>query len=91
MARCAIRRPRSRGWWRVRPETGETLELDVRRLEPPEPLERILDTLADMPRDARLRVVHRREPFPLYDLLRRLGYQWRTEGADEYFEILIWS
>lgn len=65
--------------------------LDVRRLAPPEPLEQVLDALADMPRTERLWVLHRREPFPLYDLLRRMGYGWRTEGADERFEILIWA
>lgn len=70
---------------------AETRELDVRQLEPPQPLERILDALADMPADARLRVLHRREPFPLYDLLRRMGYGWSTQGTDERFEILIWS
>ncbi len=64
--------------------------LDVRRLEPPEPLERILDALADLPAGESLRVLHRREPFPLYDLLRRMGYDWRTQGQDDRFEILIW-
>ncbi|NEX23250.1 DUF2249 domain-containing protein [Thiorhodococcus mannitoliphagus] len=65
--------------------------LDVRRLALPEPLEQVLDALADLPRTERLWVLHRREPFPLYDLLRRMGYGWRTEGADERFEILIWA
>ena len=64
--------------------------LDVRRLAPPEPLERILDALADLPRGERIRVLHRREPFPLYDLLRRMGYGWQTRGTDECVEILIW-
>lgn len=64
--------------------------LDVRKLAPPEPLERILDALTDMPRTERLWVLHRREPFPLYDLLRRMGYSWRTLGAEERFEMLIW-
>lgn len=64
--------------------------LDVRRLPPPEPLELILDTLTDMPKDERLWVVHGREPFPLYDLLRRLGYDWQTRGSEACFKILIW-
>ncbi|WP_132977315.1 DUF2249 domain-containing protein [Thiobaca trueperi] len=64
--------------------------LDVRRLEPPEPLERILDALADLPAGEPLCVLHRREPFPLYDLLKRMGYDWRTQGQDDRFEILIW-
>jgi TusA-related sulfurtransferase len=65
--------------------------LDVRALEPPEPLERVLDALADMPADHRLRVVLGREPYPLYGLLRRMGYCWRTEAHDGRYEILIWS
>ena len=64
--------------------------LDVRRLAPPEPMERILDALADLPADGRLWVLHRREPFPLYDLLGRMGYGWRTMGQEEPVEILIW-
>jgi uncharacterized protein (DUF2249 family) len=59
-------------------------------MEPPEPLERILDALADLPPGDRLSVIHRREPFPLYDLLRRLGYGWHTQGEDGRFTILIW-
>ena len=65
--------------------------LDVRRLAPPEPMERILDALADLPTGGRVRVLHRREPFPLYDLLRRMGYGWRTQGAEDRFEMLIWA
>jgi uncharacterized protein (DUF2249 family) len=65
--------------------------LDVRRLEPPEPMERILDALTDLPRGGRLWVLHRREPFPLYDLLRHLGYGWQTRSQEERVEMLIWA
>jgi uncharacterized protein (DUF2249 family) len=65
--------------------------LDVRALAPPEPLERVLDALADLPAGGRIWVLHRREPFPLYDLLRTMGYSWRTRGGDDRFEILIWD
>ena len=65
--------------------------LDVSTLEPPGPMEQILDALADLPPSESLCVLHRREPFPLYDLLRRMGYQWRTQGEDGHFEILIWA
>jgi len=64
--------------------------LDVRSLAPPEPLERVLDALATLARGDRLRVLLPREPFPLYDLLRRMGYRWRTEPAPGRFELLIW-
>lgn len=65
--------------------------LDVSDLEPPEPLERILDALDGLGADDWLHVRHRREPFPLYGFLRRLGYAWRTERVgDAAFDILIW-
>lgn len=65
--------------------------IDVSDLEPPEPLERILDALADLPDGDWLRVKHRREPFPLYGMLRNMGYRWVTHcHAPDDFEILIW-
>ena len=67
-----------------------TVSLDVRALPPPEPLERILEALDRLPEGGRLRVWHRREPFPLYDLLRRMGYAWETSGEAGHFEIQIW-
>lgn len=64
--------------------------LDVSRLEPPEPLERVLDALAALLPGDRLHVLHRRDPLPLYDLLRGMGYAWETAGGDGRYEILIW-
>ena len=65
--------------------------LDVSALEPPEPMRQILEALFDLADSDRLCVQHRREPFPLYSLLRRMGYRWRTEGEDGRYELLIWS
>ncbi|NCA72872.1 MAG: DUF2249 domain-containing protein [Sphingobacteriia bacterium] len=64
--------------------------LDVRDLPPPEPFEQVLDAIAELPGDERLCVLHRRQPFPLYDLLRRLGYDWDTTGTEGQYRILIW-
>lgn len=65
--------------------------IDVSALEPPEPLERILDSLADLPSGQWLRVRHRRDPVPLYRMLKDMGYLWYTERlSPEHFEILIW-
>ena len=66
-------------------------DLDVSELEPPEPLERILDALADLPEGDWLRVRHRRDPVPLYRILQNMGYRWHTDRvAPARFEILIW-
>jgi uncharacterized protein (DUF2249 family) len=63
--------------------------IDVSALPAPEPLERILDALADLPPEDRLCVIHHREPYPLYDLLRRMGYRWETQNEVERYRILI--
>ncbi|WP_373506598.1 DUF2249 domain-containing protein [Thiocapsa sp.] len=63
--------------------------LDVSDLPAPEPMERILDTLADLPLDDRLCVLHRHEPYPLYDILRRMGYRWETSSEGDRYRILI--
>lgn len=65
--------------------------IDVSALEPPEPMERIIDALADLPEGGWLRVMHRRNPTPLYRMLRDMGYRWemRNPGPGR-FEILIW-
>lgn len=64
--------------------------LDVRDLPPPEPFEQVLDAIAELPGDGRLCVLHRRQPFPLYDVLQRLGYVWETSGTEGEYRILIW-
>ena len=65
--------------------------LDVSDLEPPEPLERILDALDGLGAGDWLRARLRREPFPLYGFLQRLGFAWRTVQAGESgVDVLIW-
>lgn len=66
--------------------------LDVRELEPPEPLTAILSALQTLPAQQALKVRHRREPLPLYPLLHELGYDHRCAmlGSDDY-RIYIWT
>ena len=63
--------------------------LDLRGLEPPEPLMRVFDALDAAP-DLPLRIRIEREPYPLYPMLRAGGWTHRTMVRDEgNFEILI--
>ena len=64
--------------------------LDARGLEPPEPMERVLQTLALLRPGQSIRLLLHREPFPLYPLLAQRGYAHETRGeADGSFTILI--
>ena len=63
--------------------------LDLRGLEPPQPIVRIFETLKRAPREP-LRVVLPHEPHPLYGLLREQGFEWSgAPRADGGFELTI--
>ena len=65
--------------------------LDVRGLEPPQPMERVLDALSALPRSERLRMLIDREPHPLYPILEQRGYAHEaTRLADGHYEVQIW-
>ena len=64
-------------------------ELDVRGLEPPQPMMRILEVLAQK-RPETLVVHHHREPHLLYEKLEARGYTARTEKLGEaHYRITI--
>ena len=65
--------------------------LDVSMLEPCEPMEQILAAIRDLPEGDYLKVIHRREPYPIYPMLEQSGFAWRVEstGPSEYL-IFIW-
>ncbi|MDE2117423.1 MAG: DUF2249 domain-containing protein [Betaproteobacteria bacterium] len=67
-----------------------TIELDVRDLEPPEPMQQALAALAVLKPGQQLRMLLHREPFPLYAMLRERGFTYRTTPlADGNYEIMI--
>ncbi len=68
------------------------IQLDVRLLEPCEPLEQILAALNTLPNGDYLHVLHRLEPFPLYKMLGKQGFKWtiRFLSPEIPVEIFIW-
>jgi uncharacterized protein (DUF2249 family) len=63
--------------------------MDLRGLQPPEPIVRIFQALEQGP-GAPLRVILPHEPVPLYGLLRERGYSYSgAPRADGGFEVLI--
>lgn len=61
----------------------EPVQLDVRGLEPPQPIVTILEKLAALGPGAQLLVRHHRDPVLLYDKLRLRGYDARAERRGE--------
>jgi TusA-related sulfurtransferase len=65
--------------------------IDVRGLEPPQPLENVLEEAARLESGQRLHVIHTREPCLLYPLLAKRGFEHATlASGDELFEFLVW-
>ncbi|GIX28324.1 MAG: hypothetical protein KatS3mg123_2205 [Burkholderiales bacterium] len=70
----------------------DDLIVDARGLEPPEPLERVLEALCRLKPGQRMLLLLEREPFPLYRILERNGYEHSTRVNDEgTFYIEIWA
>lgn len=67
-----------------------TIELDVRGLQPPEPLERVLATLDELGDGDRLLLKIDCRPVPLFRILDRNGYVHEERpGSDSLLEIAI--
>lgn len=67
-----------------------TQTLDNRGLQPPEPMVRTLETLAEIAPDAILEVFTDREPLFLYAELKKRGYDFSAEArGNDGFRILI--
>ena len=56
--------------------------VDARGLEPPQPMQRILEALASLPEGATLRARTDRRPMLLYPKLEERGYRYETHEAD---------
>lgn len=65
--------------------------LDVRGLEPCEPMDRILQRIEQLGAGERLRALISREPLPLFPLLQQRGCAWRVvRNEPGCCELLIW-
>jgi hypothetical protein len=72
------------------PELINEILIDAHDLEPPEPLEKVLQALALLRPGQSIRLLLPREPFPLYPILDARGYGYVTRmEADGRYVILI--
>ena len=66
------------------------ITIDARELEPPEPFERVMEALTTLRKGEEILLVLNREPYPLYRVLERNGYRYKsTMFPDGRFEIII--
>jgi uncharacterized protein (DUF2249 family) len=67
------------------------IELDVRELEPPQPLLKIFEIIDNMDKDAALSIIHDRKPIHLYPRLKDAGFKFLTEDTgNDLYSIKVW-
>ncbi len=67
------------------------VEIDVRGLEPPQPLLKIFETLENIKEGEALYITHERKPIHLYPRLKDAGYKFLTEETGEdLYTVKIW-
>jgi len=67
------------------------LFLDVRELEPCEPMEQALEACSLLKPGEYIHMLHRQEPHLLYPILAERGFAWRAIAAGESeYHIHIW-
>lgn len=64
--------------------------LDVHNLQAPEPMERALDALEKMKQGEYIKMIHRMQPFPLYNILFENGFKYEARDGASGFDIYIW-
>lgn len=70
---------------------GREIVLDVRGMEPPEPLERVLETVDGFVPGDRLTLIIDCHAVPLFRVLERNGFAFREEpGVESLYEVTIW-
>ena len=64
--------------------------IDGREMQPPEPFEQAMVALDELPRGEELVLLLYCQPHPLFNVLRRNGFQWREDiQSDGTHEIHI--
>ncbi len=70
---------------------GRTVVLDVRGLAPPEPMQRVLEAMAQLPPHAVLEVHIHREPVLLYQMIDPDGWSRSARQlAPDNWQVCIW-
>ena len=62
---------------------NEPYIVDARGLEPPQPMQLVLQALDTLPRGEEVVLLLYREPYPLYNILAQNGFTHRCEHHDD--------
>lgn len=67
---------------------ARVIEIDAREMQPPEPMERVLEALDELSPGDEIHLRLWREPFPLYRVLERNGFHHLVEHGRNH-EVMV--
>lgn len=70
---------------------AKIIVLDVHNLQPPEPMQMAIDALDKLAAGEYLKMIHRMQPFPLFNILTENNFKYRVIPGDKGFDIYIWK
>ena len=65
--------------------------LDTSMLQPPLPMDMALEAIDKLETGQYIKMLHRMQPHPLYNILMDNGFKYKIHSTDELFEIYIWK
>lgn len=66
--------------------------IDVSELDAPEPFEAALQLVSQLKKGEYIRMLHRKQPLPLIEILSKQGYECHVKpGHKTQWEIIIWN
>ena len=71
--------------------TEYEVTIDVSELQPPEPMEIVLEQLDKIKAGQYIRMIHRMQPHPLYNILMDNGFRYKVDETQGLINIYIWK
>ena len=69
----------------------DTLVIDCRLLEPPEPMVKVLEAVGTLKDGQKICMIHRKKPVPLFARLHEKNMEFEVTEVEDHVEILIWK
>jgi len=70
---------------------AKEIVLDVHDLQPPAPMEKAIEALDKLADGEYLKMIHRMQPFPLFNILTENNFKYKVKPGEKGFDIFIWK
>jgi len=72
-------------------QNSHAITLNTCEMQPPQPMELVLQAIDELQTGQYIKMIHRMEPQPLYNILLDNGYRYKVDTSSGLFNIYIWK